>query len=88
MVIIAPFLAIASLLYFWLLGEFDINYYLSERPSEFRIAVALTLILVILPVGLLLYLFSLTRVVRFLTWRAGCCRRLRQDDRQHIGEMG
>ncbi len=37
----APFLAVAGLVYFFLLTEFDINYYLKDRPSELWIAAAI-----------------------------------------------
>ncbi len=33
--IVAPFGALAALVYWQLLTEFDINYYLSERPPAF-----------------------------------------------------
>jgi len=37
----APFLAIAAGLYRWLLTDYDINYYLMERPPEFWITAVL-----------------------------------------------
>lgn len=39
--VMAPFLIIALAVYVWLLREFDIHYYLQERPVEFQIAVGL-----------------------------------------------
>ena len=36
-----PFLAVASLAYLLLLRDYDINYYLSQRPSQFWIAVGI-----------------------------------------------
>jgi glycerophosphoryl diester phosphodiesterase len=41
LVITAPFLAVAGLVYFGLLGEFDINYYLKTRPPNFKLAVGI-----------------------------------------------
>jgi glycerophosphoryl diester phosphodiesterase len=38
LLIAAPFLAIAGVAYLMLLGEYDINYYLSQRPPEFLAA--------------------------------------------------
>jgi glycerophosphoryl diester phosphodiesterase len=38
LLICAPFLAVAALAYFSLLTEFDINYYLKERPPELWLA--------------------------------------------------
>lgn len=43
----APFLAVAGLVYYSLLTEFDINYYLQERPPVFRIAVGVGIVLAI-----------------------------------------
>jgi glycerophosphoryl diester phosphodiesterase len=39
LMIAAPFLAIAGVAYFMLLGQYDINYYLASRPPEFVAAV-------------------------------------------------
>jgi glycerophosphoryl diester phosphodiesterase len=41
----APFLAALGLIYFKVLGEFDINYYLAERPPAFRLALGLAILL-------------------------------------------
>jgi len=41
LLLLLPFLFLLSAVYFSLLGEFDINYYLSERPPEFYQALAL-----------------------------------------------
>jgi glycerophosphoryl diester phosphodiesterase len=41
LVAIAPFVVVAALTYRVLLGEFDINYYLTEKTWEFQVAVAL-----------------------------------------------
>ena len=40
LLIAAPFLAIAGVAYVMLLGQYDINYYLSQRPPEFAAAAA------------------------------------------------
>lgn len=56
--IIAPFLLIAGGVYFWLLGDYDINYYLNERPAEFKVAVAVGAALVVTMVGILLRFYS------------------------------
>jgi len=58
LLIVAPFLLIAAGVYFWLLGDYDINYYLNERPTEFRVAVAIGGVLVIVLTGLLLRVYS------------------------------
>jgi glycerophosphoryl diester phosphodiesterase len=36
-----PFLAVGGLVYWWLLTEYDINYYLQEKPREFWLAAVL-----------------------------------------------
>ena len=41
LLVMAPFLLLAGLIYRQLLTEFDINYYLKEWPGEFQLAVAL-----------------------------------------------
>lgn len=58
LLIVAPFLLMAGGVYFWLLSEYDINYYLNERPSEFRVAAAIGSVLVIVLTGLLLRVYS------------------------------
>lgn len=40
-VIAVPFLAVGGAVFWWLMTEHDINFYLSERPSEFLLAVGL-----------------------------------------------
>jgi glycerophosphoryl diester phosphodiesterase len=42
-----PFLAALGLIYITLLTEFDINYYLAERPPAFLLAVGLVILLVV-----------------------------------------
>ncbi len=58
LLVIAPFLAIAGIVYRWLLGEYDINYYLNENPTEFKVAIVIGGGLVALLGGLLLWLHS------------------------------
>jgi glycerophosphoryl diester phosphodiesterase len=55
---LAPFGVAAGLVYGALLGEFDINFYLLERPPEFRTAVWLGGALLATLLALLLWLFS------------------------------
>lgn len=45
LLIAAPFLLVAGSIYFLALSEYDINYYLDERPLVFRIVVGLAFIL-------------------------------------------
>ncbi|QDT28359.1 glycerophosphodiester phosphodiesterase [Gimesia panareensis] len=58
LLVLAPFLLIAGGVYLGLLGEYDINYYLNERPTEFKVAVGLGVILGLVLTGILLRLFS------------------------------
>ncbi len=58
LLISAPFLAVAALVYFKLLTEFDINYYLQERPPVFKVAVAIGAVLVAVLGLILLRLFT------------------------------
>lgn len=55
---IAPFLAVAAVIYFALLTEYDINYYLNERPPVFMVAVGIGGVIAMALVALLLRLFS------------------------------
>jgi len=55
---VAPFLLVAGGVYYWLLTEYDVNYYLNERPTEFRVAVALGVTLALVLTGILLRLYS------------------------------
>lgn len=55
---LAPFLLAAIGVYFGLLGEYDINYYLSQRPFEFTVALVVGGVLALLLVGILLRLCS------------------------------
>jgi len=57
-IVIAPFLLLAGIIYFALLTQYDINYYLTARPPEFLVAVALGLILLCALVFLILSLMS------------------------------
>ncbi|MCD0458015.1 glycerophosphodiester phosphodiesterase family protein [Roseiconus lacunae] len=56
--VFAPFLVVAALTYRWLLTDFDINFYLTARPSEFWTAVAVGGALSVLLVSILLRLLS------------------------------
>lgn len=40
MLVAAPFMLVAGLVFWWLLGAADINYYLQEWPREFQLAMA------------------------------------------------
>jgi len=55
LLISAPFLAAAGAVYLWLLTEFDINFYLSQKPREWWIAVALMGSILALLVAVLVY---------------------------------
>jgi len=56
----APFLASAAVVFLWLLSEFDINFYLSERPAEFWTAGVL--------IGAILLAYAIVIVPRLLSW--------------------
>ena len=56
--VIAPFAAIAAIVYSVLLTEFDINFYLKEKPREFQVAVSIGVVLMIGLTILLLRIFS------------------------------
>ena len=62
-VLAVPFLAGAAVVWFAMLGEHDINFYLAEEPPEWRRALLLALAL---GVG--------SRCSRPCSWRAGCTR--------------
>ena len=53
---VAPFLVVAALIYRMLLAEYDINYYLTEKASEYLVALALGGVLVAALVTVLLRL--------------------------------
>lgn len=55
---IAPFLVIAAIVYFSLLTEYDINYYLKENPPVFRVAVGIGVVLAIGLVSVVLWLMA------------------------------
>ena len=55
---LVPFLLIAGAVYFGLLGEYDINFYLKERPTEFQVAVGIGVVLVLILAGILFRLYS------------------------------
>ncbi len=54
----APFLVVAGLIFFRYLTEFDINYYLQERPPEFWTAGALIVVILLLMAVLLVRMLS------------------------------
>jgi glycerophosphoryl diester phosphodiesterase len=56
--IAAPFLAISALIYYLTLTEFDINYYLSDRPAVFWWAGGLISLCLLTMAGILLRIFS------------------------------
>jgi glycerophosphoryl diester phosphodiesterase len=58
LLVIAPSLALAALVYLELLTQFDINYYLKERPADFQVAIAIFAVLGAITGGLLLWLAS------------------------------
>lgn len=55
---IAPFLALAAGVYFMLLGEFDINFYLAKKPPVFMVALGIGAVIAVSMVAVLLRLFS------------------------------
>lgn len=55
---IAPFLAAAAAVYFSLLGEFDINFYLAEKPPVVFVALGIGAIIALMMVAVLLRLFT------------------------------
>ena len=58
LLVIAPFLLIASLIYSLTLGEYDINYYLAEKPFRLKLAAGFGIGLAMLLISLLLRLAS------------------------------
>ena len=58
LLIIAPFLIAAGIIYLTLLTEYDINFYLTEQPPDFILALCLGAILLAIVTGLILRLFS------------------------------
>ena len=55
---VAPFLAIAAAVYFSLLSEYDINYYLKEKPPAFLIALGIGTVIAVLLLAVLLRLLT------------------------------
>jgi glycerophosphoryl diester phosphodiesterase len=55
---VAPFLAVAAVVYFTLLTEYDINYYLKEKPPVFLVAVGIGAVIVAVLAAVLLRLFT------------------------------
>jgi glycerophosphoryl diester phosphodiesterase len=60
LLVMAPFFAAAGTTYWWFLTDFDINYYLTERPPEFRNAAIL--------IGAILIASLVVLVPRLLSW--------------------
>lgn len=58
LLVAAPFLIAAGVTYKVLLGQYDINYYLAEKPSEFMIALGIGGVLVVGLSMILIYLYS------------------------------
>jgi glycerophosphoryl diester phosphodiesterase len=58
LLVIAPFLILAGLIYSWMLSEYDINYYLDERTLNFKIALGLGVALALTLFSILLRLAS------------------------------
>ena len=54
----APFLAAAGVVYVTLLGEFDINYYLKEKPPAFLVALGIGGVLAVVLAVVLVRLFA------------------------------
>ncbi len=58
LLVLAPFLAVAAAVYWMLLTQYDINYYLKEKPPAFMIAVGIGTVLGVAAVATLLRLFT------------------------------
>ena len=58
LLIVAPFLVVAGLVYSFLLTEYDINFYLKEKPPVFLVAVGIGGILIVTLVPVLLRMFT------------------------------
>ncbi len=54
----APFLAVAAVVYFTLLGEFDINFYLTNKPPVFYVALGIGAVVAVTLMAVLLRLFT------------------------------
>jgi glycerophosphoryl diester phosphodiesterase len=54
----APFLCALAAVYFTLLGDYDINYYLKEKPPEFLASLAIGALVGVAMVAALLWLFT------------------------------
>lgn len=63
LLVVAPFLAVGGAVYWWLLTAHDINFYLTEKPPEFRWAVRLG--------GVLLLGLAVTAAGLLLRWAWG-----------------
>ncbi|MCE8544772.1 glycerophosphodiester phosphodiesterase [Ruegeria pomeroyi] len=58
LVLALPFVALAGLIAWWVLGDYDINYYLTFRPPSFRLAMAAIAVLVLILAWLLMLRLS------------------------------
>lgn len=63
LLLVVPFVAAIGGVYLLLLSEYDINFYLAERPAEFRAALALA--------GVLLAGLAIIALVKFSDWILG-----------------
>jgi len=57
---LVPFLVLAAVIYYLLLSSYDINYYLAEKPAEWRLAISLG--------ALLIAIAGLNLVRLFISW--------------------
>lgn len=60
LIIVLPFLAIGAVIAWWLISDYDINYYLAQRPNEFILATFL--------IGLLLASMTVVVVRKLVAW--------------------
>ncbi len=58
LLILAPFLLVAGGVYFWLLTDHDINFYLKEKPPVFQVALGCGAILLVVVAIILLRFFA------------------------------
>lgn len=58
LLVIAPFLIAAGIIYLSLLTEYDINFYLTERPPAFILALSMGVLMAVTLTALILRLFS------------------------------
>ncbi len=58
LLIMAPLVAVAAVAYSLLLSQYDINYYLSEKPPEFIVALGIGAVMLVALTAILLSLFT------------------------------